>query len=227
MMKRTSLVDVAVENLKEYITEHQFKNGDKLPSEKMLIEQLGVSRTVVREAISRLQQSGLIQVKSGSGMFITDKNNHLSMLFESHMKVHGFKIKELLEVRKILELGAIRLIIENKIPIDATKLRNINEIYYNALEQSQKLAQYDSAFHETIILFTDNQTLITMSKVIKEYFDKNQFNQIVDKEDIEKSYKEHGEIIQAIESRDLSLAHAIINRHLSRVIEWIEELEQK
>ncbi|MDT3995580.1 GntR family transcriptional regulator, partial [Mammaliicoccus fleurettii] len=94
MMKRTSLVDVAVENLKEYITEHQFKNGDKLPSEKMLIEQLGVSRTVVREAISRLQQSGLIQVKSGSGMFITDKNNHLSMLFESHMKVHGFKIKE-------------------------------------------------------------------------------------------------------------------------------------
>ena len=119
MMKRTSLVDVAVEKLKEYIAEHQFGKGDKLPSEKMLVEQLGVSRTVVREAISRLQQSGLIQVKSGSGMFITEKNKHLSMLFESHMKVHGFKIKELLEVRKILELGAIRLLIENKIVIAA------------------------------------------------------------------------------------------------------------
>lgn len=227
MMKRTSLVDVAVENLKEYIAEHQFENGDKLPSEKMLIDQLGVSRTVVREAISRLQQSGLIQVKSGSGMFITEKNKHLSMLFESHMKVHGFKIKELLEVRKILELGAIRLLIENAIPIDANKLKEINEVYYKSIEHSQKLAQYDSAFHETIILFTENQTLITMSKVIKEYFVKNQFNQVVDKEDINKSYKEHRDIIQAIESRDLSLAHTIINKHLSRVIEWIEELEQK
>ena len=112
MMKRTSLVDVAVEKLKEYITIHQFENGDKLPSEKLLIEKLGVSRTVVREAVSRLQQSGLIEVKSGSGMYITEKDKHLSMLFESHMKVHGFKIKELLEVRKIIELGAIRLIIE-------------------------------------------------------------------------------------------------------------------
>ncbi|MCJ0914994.1 MULTISPECIES: GntR family transcriptional regulator [Mammaliicoccus] len=227
MMKRTSLVDVAVEKLKEYIAEHQFGNGDKLPSEKMLVEQLGVSRTVVREAISRLQQSGLIQVKSGSGMFITEKNKHLSMLFESHMKVHGFKIKELLEVRKILELGAIRLLIENKIIIDANKLRDLNDIYYESFNKSQKFAHYDSAFHETIIIFTENQTLITMSKVIKEYFDKNQFNQIVDKEDIEKSYKEHADLIEAIEKQNLTLAHDIINKHLSRVVEWIEELEQK
>lgn len=225
-MKRMSLVDVAVENLKEYIAENQFENGDKLPSEKMLIDQLGVSRTVVREAISRLQQSGLIQVKSGSGMFITDKNEHLSMLFESHMKVHGFEIKELLEVRKILELGAIRLIIENSIPIDAQKLKDINDVYYKSNKQSKKLAEYDSSFHETIILFTNNQTLISMSKVIKEYFIKNQFNQIVDKEDIKRSYKEHNEIINALETKDLSLGHDVINKHLTRVIDWIEELGQ-
>lgn len=226
-MKRTSLVDVAVENLKEYIAEHQFENGDKLPSEKVLIDQLGVSRTVVREAISRLQQSGLIQVKSGSGMFITDKNNHLSMLFESHMKVHGFKIKELLEVRKILELGAVRLIIENNLPIDAQKLKEINTVYFSSIDDAQALAQHDSTFHEMIILFTENQTLITMSNVIKEYFSKNQFSQVVGREDIKKSYNEHDQIINALDNKDLALALNTINIHLSRVFEWIEELERK
>ena len=225
-MKRMSLVDVAVENLKEYIADHQFENGDKLPSEKILIDRLGVSRTVVREAISRLQQSGLIQVKSGSGMYITDKNEHLSMLFESHMKVHGFEIKELLEVRKILELGAIRLIIENGIAIDAQRLKEINEIYFESNKNAKKLAEYDSTFHESIILFTNNQTLISMSKVIKEYFTKNQFNQIVNKEDIKRSYKEHNEIINALETKNLSFGHKVMNTHLTRVIDWIEELEQ-
>lgn len=227
MMKRTSLVDVAVEKLKEYITIHQFENGDKLPSEKLLIEKLGVSRTVVREAVSRLQQSGLIEVKSGSGMYITEKDKHLSMLFESHMKVHGFKIKELLEVRKIIELGAIRLIIEGKLNVDSQKLKDINKKYYDSIKQADQLALYDSIFHETIILFTKNQTLISMSKVIKEYFSKNPFNKVVVQEDIEKSFYEHSKIIEAIESLNLILAHEIMNNHLSRVFEWIEDLERK
>ncbi|GGI40921.1 FadR/GntR family transcriptional regulator [Mammaliicoccus stepanovicii] len=225
-MKRTSLVDVAVEKLNEYISVHQYENGDKLPSERKLIEQLGVSRTVVREAISRLQQSGLIQVKSGSGMFITDKNKHLSMLFESHMKVHGFEIKELLEVRKILELGALRLIIENNLTIDFNKLRSINNHYYHSKDDVTGLAEADSAFHESIILFTENQTLITMTKVIKEYFAKNQFNQVVKEGEIVRSFEEHKDIIESLERGDLVASHDAINKHLSHVFKWITELEQ-
>lgn len=227
ILKRYSLVDVAVENLKEYIAQQQFENGDKLPSEKMLVDQLGVSRTVVREAISRLQQSGLIQVKSGSGMYINDKNNHLTMLFEAHMKVHGFKLKELLEVRKILELGALRLIIENDITVDLELLEKINGDYFESKNNVNELSLQDSLFHETIILLTNNQTLISMSKVIKEYFNNNQFSYVVDTEDIKKSYKEHDKIIVSIKNKDLSQAHALINKHLSRVFEWIKELENK
>src|SRR5699024_11822685 len=66
-----------------------------------------------------------------------------------------------------------------------------------------------------------------MSKVIKEYFSKNQFNKVVVQEDIEKSFYEHGKIIEAIESLNLILAHEIMNNHLSRVFEWIEDLERK
>ena len=106
-------------------------------------------------------------------------------------------------------------------------MKDINKKYYDSIKQADQLALYDSIFHETIILFTKNQTLISMSKVIKEYFSKNQFNKVVVQEDIEKSFYEHSKIIEAIESLNLILAHEIMNNHLSRVFEWIEDLERK
>ena len=68
------------------------------------------------------------------------------------MKVHGFKIKELLEVRKILELGAIRLLIENKIVIDANKLRDLNDIYYESFNKSQNLHIMIQLFMKRLLL---------------------------------------------------------------------------
>ena len=68
---RVSLVDDIVERLMEYIVEQQLKPGDKLPSERLLTQALGVSRFPLREALAKLQVLGIISVAHGKGSFIS------------------------------------------------------------------------------------------------------------------------------------------------------------
>ena len=65
-----SLVDRVAEVLSDEITSGRLSPGDRLPSEVQLVEQLGVSRTVVREAVSRLRNAGLVEPRQGSGVFV-------------------------------------------------------------------------------------------------------------------------------------------------------------
>jgi DNA-binding FadR family transcriptional regulator len=65
-----SLAEAVVEYLKERIASQALQRGDKLPTESELMDTLGVSRTVIREAISRLQAGGLIETRHGIGSFM-------------------------------------------------------------------------------------------------------------------------------------------------------------
>src|SRR5437870_2972257 len=70
MNASTSLADRVAERLAEEIRAGRWPVGSKLPTEVRLVEQLGVSRTVVREAISRLRNAGLVEPRQGSGVFV-------------------------------------------------------------------------------------------------------------------------------------------------------------
>ena len=70
--KHRSLAQELVTELSERIRSGQLKRGDKLPTESAIMEEQGVSRTVVREAISRLQASGLVETRHGIGTFVLD-----------------------------------------------------------------------------------------------------------------------------------------------------------
>ena len=68
--RKGSLVSTVVERLREFVEQEKLKSGDRLPTEAELLEQLGVSRTVLREAIGRLETIGLVAVRHGQGMFV-------------------------------------------------------------------------------------------------------------------------------------------------------------
>lgn len=79
-IKRVTLVDAVVEQMVEAIKNGRFKEGEKIPSEKMLTKEFGVSRTTLREAFKKLEYLGVLSIKQGNGTYVTDSNAALSLL---------------------------------------------------------------------------------------------------------------------------------------------------
>ena len=79
-VKRVTLVDAVVEQMVEAIKSGRFKEGKKIPSEKMLTEEFGVSRTTLREAFKKLEYLGVLSIKQGNGTYVIDADTAVSML---------------------------------------------------------------------------------------------------------------------------------------------------
>lgn len=227
VIQRTSLVDVAIDRIKSYIYKHNLKPHDKFFSEKELVNQLQVSRTVVREALISLQALGVLEVKSGGGVYIAEpKLDSIHTILEHHYSTYGVKIKELMQTREIIELGALRLIIENQVDVDLPQLRELNVNYYKSIMEKEDTRKFDRLFHQSLIKATKNTTYYTFAEMIHEYFSLVRIDEREQKEGLLRAYRQHKEIIDAVEQRDLPKAQQVIKEHFEPVFTFINEMEE-
>ena len=105
---RQSLTSMLIEAVTERIHSGQYKRGDQLPTEKDMIEEFGVSRTVVREAISNLKASGLVSTRQGKGAFVLDEGVRSFRISEDKLAL-AEELLEALEVRIAIESEAAAL----------------------------------------------------------------------------------------------------------------------
>src|SRR5258706_1980367 len=104
-VRRESLSVQAAEQIQQFIIRGELRPGDRLPPERELSEQLGVSRTVVREATKLLQERGLVKVLTGSGSFVSKvESSAISQSISLFMWGHGHAFHDLLEIRKMFEV---------------------------------------------------------------------------------------------------------------------------
>lgn len=168
---RKSLKDVAIEQIKQYIVEHQLKPGDPFPNEKEIIELLGVSRTVVREALKSLETLGILRLKPGDGIFVADAT--LAPLMDQfYMRWLGStkKMVELHEIRTVLELAAIDMVVQRADAQALAQLDEWNERMERAIRDSLPLVELDIGFHRTLFKLTGNETFFEFSEVIGKFF---------------------------------------------------------
>src|SRR5579859_2983428 len=98
--------ETIAEKIAELITATDLKAGDRLPTEHELSEQLGVSRTVVREAVKVLVTTGLVYTRRGSGLYVANKTSLQSTMIDSLSPVDPTQVISLYEFRFMLELPA-------------------------------------------------------------------------------------------------------------------------
>jgi len=114
----------AARQVRELIQAGELRRGERLPSERELCEQLGVSRTVVREAIRMLRAFGLVKVRLGVGTFIAEEPaNILEGTLNYADDQEARKISDLQQVREMLEPAAAALAAQNANPEDIQKNR--------------------------------------------------------------------------------------------------------
>src|SRR5918995_41727 len=109
-IRRVKLRDQVADMLVEMISSGEYGAGDRLPPERILVEQLGVSRTVVREALNLLETRGLIRVEHGRGAIVSaDGADALQNNLEFLLRMEPSTLWELMEMRKALEVEGARI----------------------------------------------------------------------------------------------------------------------
>lgn len=168
---QSSLVDRVESNLIEYLLENDFKAGDALPKEINLSDELGVSRTVVREALLRLRMLGLVESKKKRGAVLT--NPDLMGILEKSLipKVLDQEtLKDLFEFRLVLEIGMADLIMMRVTKEDIDQLKEIVSIEPEGTQDLPFNIEHEIKFHGKLYEITGNHTMKKFQKLLMPVF---------------------------------------------------------
>jgi len=203
------------------IRNQDYAPGTKLPKEMDIMEEFGVSRTVVREAISHLQAAGMAETRHGIGTFALLPED--SGLFRVHPDQLG-TLRDtiaLLELRIGLETEAAALAAMRRTDENLDKMRLALTAFAEAIEAGQNAVQADFQFHTEIALATQNSHFIQFMSLLGErVIPRSRLSPAEDPTPARKAYlqrvhQEHESIFNAIHNQDVEAARAASRTHLS------------
>ncbi|MVV51673.1 FadR family transcriptional regulator [Pseudomonas sp. PB120] len=219
-LKRQSLAKTLVAQLSRDITEAVIPRGEKLPTESQIMKTYNVSRTVVREAISRLQAAGLVETRHGVGTFVLGHDNTHGLRIDPHTFVTLRDVIDALEFRASLEVEAAGLAAKRCSADELALMRNALDEFNQALQSSSVVAS-DFRFHYQIALATGNRYFTD----IMSHFGPGMLPRMrVDSAQLTHSdpahyqarlVREHEAIYDAIARRDTEAARAAMSVHLT------------
>lgn len=205
-IKNTKVYEQVIEQIKAMIEEGTLKKGDKLPSERSLVEQLQVSRTSIREALRALEVIGLIECRQGEGNYIkaSFEDNLLEPLSIMFM-LEGSNSQEIWELRKIMEVEAAGLAAKR---ITEKQLKELKELLFsfNDSDDEEVNGEIDKQFHYKVAECSGNilifNILRTVSALVDDIIKDVRKIILVEEENKEILFNQHKEIYLAMEKHD-------------------------
>ena len=195
-----TLVDKAETSMLEFFTEQRFKAGDVIPKEMELAANLGVSRTVVREAISRLRMRGLLDTRKKRGTVIT--NPDLLSLLEKNLYpgiLDDTTLRNIFELRMVLEIGMGDLIFERVTQKDIDELYRIVETEPTNTEEMIFDIEQEVNFHGKLYEITGNDTLARFQQMLLPVFEYVHKSGILRKQVVQKRFVSHRGLVDVIQ----------------------------
>lgn len=203
------------EQLEEKI--HDMPVGAKLPSERTMAEEFGVSRNVLREALRVLSEKGIIEIHSGRGAFVADKQNEkLVSQLESILFENVNSLSDIEEVREAVELAVFEKAVERATDEDIQILEEIYGELELSKENPKKYNSADIRFHIQVANSTHNSVFPVLISALYNLTDKKLFR-ITElyPTRVNSGQREHRAIIDAIKKRDVNAARAVGQKHFN------------
>ncbi|HRG80866.1 MAG TPA: FadR/GntR family transcriptional regulator [Chitinophagaceae bacterium] len=197
----SSLVDKVEDSLVELLRHRKLAVGDVIPKEIELAEVLGVSRTVIREALTRLKMMGLIESRKKRGSVITSPD--LFGMMSKSMNPHILDqetLKEIFEIRLVLEIGMADLLFHRITKEDIAELKNIVSNEPPATQYHLFNVEHEIAFHGKLYEITGNETLKKFQKMLLPVFDYVHNSGLLKKQPLLKTFVSHNELIDILEN---------------------------
>jgi len=226
-LKRPQLLYQAVQDeVKSYIIEHALAPGDALPPETELAEQLGVSRNSVREAVKSLETLGIVEARTGAGLFV--RNFSFDPLIENLAYGLMFDLTDLadiLEVRFHLEHSMIDQVVNAVTAEQLQELKAILARMHSAIAQNQTYTEEDRLFHTTLWVNASNRTVGKIIDVFWLALDQAyEHAAIPSNPDHHEIYQWHVDIVDALERHDVEGARVAMTRHYGNIQKHLEEM---
>lgn len=197
----SSLVDKVEARLVELLQSRKLKVGDVIPKELELAEVLGVSRTVVREALTRLRLMGLIESKKKKGSVITSPDifGTMSKSMNPHI-LDQETLKEIFEIRLVLEIGMADLLFHRVTKKDIEELRKIVSNEPPATQYHLFNIEHEIAFHGKLYEITGNNTMKKFQKMLLPVFDYVHNSGLLKKQPMLRTFVSHSGLIDILEN---------------------------
>jgi GntR family transcriptional repressor for pyruvate dehydrogenase complex len=223
-IENSSLVDRVEANLVELLQQQKLKVGDSIPKELELASSLGVSRTVIREALLRLRMMGLIESKKKKGSVITSPDifGNMSKSMNPHI-LSAETLKEMFEIRLVLEIGMADFLFKRITKKDIEELKEIVSSEPPIVQSHLFNVQHEIDFHGKLYDITGNETMKKFQKILLPIFDYVHHSGLLQKIYELKTFVSHKELVDILETgtpedfRNGMRAH--LENHFVRIFE--------
>jgi GntR family transcriptional repressor for pyruvate dehydrogenase complex len=207
--------DRVVEHVRRRIEGGRLRPGDRLPSERDLALELGVSRPSLRSGLEALEAMGVVVSRRGAGTFIADGPPTLGAEPLSLLaSLHGFTQNEMFEARLVLEVGVAGLAAEHTSPEQlATMAEELTELFAS-LEDPTAFLLHDVRFHRAVAAGCGNRVLAALMEMVSAQFYELRKETIPRARDLRESAEMHRRVYRAIRSHDPEAARATMHEHL-------------
>lgn len=164
--QRTGLVDQVIGQMRELVSSGEWPLDERIPPEAELVTALGVGRNTVREAVRALAHAGLFEVRQGDGTFV----RATSELSGAVRRLCDSELRQVLEVRRALEVESARLAATARTDEDLDELREALRVRDEAVHQRDRedMVVKDSSFHLRLVEASHNPVLVELYRGISE-----------------------------------------------------------
>lgn len=200
------------------IREGRLAPGDKLPTEARLVEQFHVSRTVVREALSRLKSLGLVDSRQGSGVYVHAHAAFVPLNFDARHAASREAVIQIVEVRRALEAEGAELAAQRCTPAQLQLIRDALQALDDAVAAGRDGVEEDVRFHRAIAEAADNPFLMgTLDYLAQFQRGSTRVTRANEarRDDFARAVRqEHHAILQAIEAAEPQQARDAASEHM-------------
>lgn len=217
-----SVQNAVIQGIRDLINYKNLEPGDKLPSERMLSEKFGVSRSVIREAIQKLEFYGLLVSKPQSGTFVANIGIiALNGMIEDILRLSDPSFKSLVETRILLELKTVRLAALRRTEEELILIKEALNAYTKKVLAGEDAVQEDLLYHLAIAKASGNSTMNTfMLMITPEIITNFEKYHVCDKDQAKQGIKEHEAIFLAIKDQNPELAKQKMKDHFKELYKY-------
>ena len=218
VVSRSTLPEEIANRLLEQIRAQQLRPGDKLPAERNLAQMMNVSRPVLREALRALAIMRVVDIRQGDGTYITSLEprqliSHLDFVFSKD----SVALVQLLEARRVIEIGNVRLAAVRVTDADLTGLEDLLRSMATCVDDAERFSELDIAMHAAVCAAANNFLLLQFMNIISTLGRVSRERTGGLRAVREAAVDDHGAILDAMRHHDPDAAERAMRRHLDHV----------
>ncbi|MDV6330226.1 FadR/GntR family transcriptional regulator [Asticcacaulis sp. 201] len=226
----TGRVDQVIDYIRDYVARENLRPGAKLPSETKLSTLIGVSRPVVREAMRALAGTGLIEMAVGKRAIITPLDGEMiGQVIENAVLIGQADTRNVLELRRSLEIGMVALAATRRSPDDISKLRSLLEAMRKALHAGAEYSALDLRFHLALAEAAGNPLYVILIEAFRQVFEasmRDGMERRSSNSEVEKVQQLHEAITEAVIAGDPAGASRAMSDHFDEAYDkfWSDRI---